>query len=292
MQQQQQQHQQQHNQHHQQRMTINQNKFNQSSLNPGRVICNICNKELCNKYFLRQHVSHRHKLTFDEYLEKYEDPATSRSILLKSQMNNMNNTTTNSNTSQIVQANNHKKPLNVEHEDLSEQNKRKRKYSGNSSASFRSTSNSYEYVSSNSDCEDYAAGNTASKKTKIDTKPLDDEDDDEVESNMQPFMIEYDQEDEDDDMFGRFFMPCMIYLPVKSKLNDSISVRVKLKPISYANDNNECSINDNLKSRNELLDQGHKNDKFNEKNSASKRLNETHKNNVNRSIGDKLITTA
>jgi len=83
MQQQQQQHQQQHNQHHQQRMTINQNKFNQSSLNPGRVICNICNKELCNKYFLRQHVSHRHKLTFDEYLEKYEDPATSHLFYLK-----------------------------------------------------------------------------------------------------------------------------------------------------------------------------------------------------------------
>ncbi len=42
------------------------NKFNLNSMNTGRVTCNICNKELCNKYFLRQHVSHRHKLTFNE----------------------------------------------------------------------------------------------------------------------------------------------------------------------------------------------------------------------------------
>ena len=100
-------------------------------------------------------------------------------------------------------------------------------------------------------------------------------------------MIEYDN-DEEDDMFGRFFMPCMIYLPVKSKLNDSISVRVKLKPISYINDDNESTINDNIKSRNELLEHGHKNDKFNYKNSASKQLNDNNRN--NRSNGDKLIT--
>ena len=108
-------------------------------------------------------------------------------------------------------------------------------------------------------------------------------------------MIEYDNDEDDDDMFGKFFMPCMIYLPVKSKLNDSISVRVKLKPISYTDDTDECSsLNDNLKSSNrsnELL-VNHKNDKFNYKNSAGKQqLNDNHKSN-SRSNGDKLITTA
>jgi hypothetical protein len=37
-----------------------------------RVTCNICNKELCNKYFLRQHVDKSHKLTLNEYMEKYD----------------------------------------------------------------------------------------------------------------------------------------------------------------------------------------------------------------------------
>jgi hypothetical protein len=37
-----------------------------------RVRCNICNKELCNKYFLKQHVTNSHKLTFNDYLLKYE----------------------------------------------------------------------------------------------------------------------------------------------------------------------------------------------------------------------------
>ena len=37
-----------------------------------RVNCNICNKELCNKYFLRQHVEKSHKLSFNSYIEKYD----------------------------------------------------------------------------------------------------------------------------------------------------------------------------------------------------------------------------
>jgi hypothetical protein len=37
-----------------------------------RVSCNICNKELCNKYFLRQHVEKSHKISFNSYIEKYD----------------------------------------------------------------------------------------------------------------------------------------------------------------------------------------------------------------------------
>ena len=36
-----------------------------------RVNCHICKKEVCNKYFLKQHVQHRHKITFGDYLNKY-----------------------------------------------------------------------------------------------------------------------------------------------------------------------------------------------------------------------------
>jgi hypothetical protein len=35
----------------------------------SRVTCAICNKELCNKYFLRQHLINVHKMSIEEYEE-------------------------------------------------------------------------------------------------------------------------------------------------------------------------------------------------------------------------------
>ncbi len=161
---------------------------------------------------------------------------------------------------------------------------RKRKYSGNSSASFRSSSNSYEYVSS-SDCDEYnvAQGTTDINNKKIKYDEDDDvDDDDENNSNMQPFMIEYDNENNKHDL-GKFFMPCVIYLPVKSKLNDSISVRVKLKPVDYLNEHDNLE-NKNDKSRNEF-----KTTTTNDK--IIKNLTDKIKSNEE-SNSDKLITTA
>ena len=42
------------------------------------VTCLICNKELCNKYFLRQHLINSHKTTIDEYKQIEKDPALER----------------------------------------------------------------------------------------------------------------------------------------------------------------------------------------------------------------------
>lgn len=45
----------------------------------SRVKCMLCEKELCNKYFLRQHVQNVHKIVFNEYLDKYGLSFSSRS---------------------------------------------------------------------------------------------------------------------------------------------------------------------------------------------------------------------
>jgi len=103
---------------------------------------------------------------------------------------------------------------------------------------------------------------------------------------MQPFMIEYDNENNKHDL-GKFFMPCVIYLPVKSKLNDSISVRVKLKPVDYLNEHDNLE-NKNDKSRNEFkttTTTTTTNDKI------IKNLTDKIKSNEE-SNSDKLITTA
>jgi hypothetical protein len=46
-------------------------------------------------------------------------------------------------------------------------------------------------------------------------------------NNMQPFLIE----GHDDDLFQTNFVPCMVYLPVKSKLSSSVSIKITLKPL-------------------------------------------------------------
>ena len=47
--------------------------------------------------------------------------------------------------------------------------------------------------------------------------------------NMQPFLFECQEE-----AFSANFVPCMVYLPVKSKLSAAITVKVTLKPLDQA----------------------------------------------------------
>jgi hypothetical protein len=44
---------------------------------------------------------------------------------------------------------------------------------------------------------------------------------------MQPFLFEC----QDEQLSTNNFVPCMVYLPVKAKLNSSVTIKVTLKPL-------------------------------------------------------------
>lgn len=214
----------------------------------SRVSCMICKKEVCNKYFLRQHVQHKHKISFNDYLDKF-GVSFSRKQGRPAAGNNQSLNYYNSQQAKLkkyIQMKNKNirdkknKHLtnsfeddeqNQMHEQMNGQTEaiasgRKRKYSGSSSCA------SYDTISSSSNF------NNESKKSR--SCDVDDENmfsnqllqltnaaEQEGFSDLQAFVIE---SDEADTTFNDFFRPSMIYLPVKARLNDSLTIQVRLRP--------------------------------------------------------------
>ena len=61
-------------------------------------------------------------------------------------------------------------------------------------------------------------------------------------SDLQAFVIEndYDADNDENSSFNKCFRPCMIYLPVKHRLTDTLSIRVKLKPVDAEDKTKKC----------------------------------------------------
>ena len=158
---------------------------------------------------------------------------------------------------------------------------RKRKFSGNSSASSRSSSYETVSSASNNNFVNESQQVTAAASTTTTTVNTNkksrnyessvEENDDEAGclsydndlfsnqllkltnaaeeegfSDLQAFVIEndYDADSNDNEhsSFNKCFRPCMIYLPVKHRLSDTLSIRVKLKPVDAEDKSKKCHI--------------------------------------------------
>lgn len=211
----------------------------------SRVNCLICKKEVCNKYFLRQHVSQRHKISFEEYTEKY-----GQTFGRKRPANNASQTAivANSVSQQHTNANYYNQHQDKLNKLLlknikcgkSGEPKRKRKYSGSSSGN-----ESYDTLSSSSNFQQ-SMEHQQNKKSRAQNY--------EEEENMfsqqlmsltsaaeaqgftelQAFVIE-----NEDSEYSEFFRPSMIYLPVKNRLTDSLCLKVRLRPATANNTGSE-----------------------------------------------------
>jgi len=157
-----------------------------------------------------------------------------------------------------------KQPLNEQSQQAevkTAQNERKRKYStGHSGASSRSSSPSFA-ADEAANVEMMSSRHESQKKPRhyhesdedegqLDYEYQDDNDmfssqllkltsaaEQDGFSELQAFVIESDFGDakakSDEENFSRCFRPCMIYLPVKHRLSDTVSIRVKLKPVEF-----------------------------------------------------------
>ena len=199
-----------------------------------RVSCNICNKELCNKYFLRQHVEKSHKLTFDSYMEKYDSLSADafesnykqnqnlthklvRSILINhpdllrtgrgQQSQSVNSSLKKSmllRNRKLVRSLKQKKMLSLA-KAKQEETARKRKYS-TSSSSTTSCPNS-----------------VADDQQQIQRR----------QENMQAYMLEEYMDCSVDSREPKRFKPCLVYLPIHAQPSDvsSFTVTLKLKSL-------------------------------------------------------------
>jgi hypothetical protein len=224
----------------------------------SRVQCVICSKELCNKYFLRQHLINVHKTSVEDYNEKF-DIISTKSLDeedLESQKMKLQS--------------NHLKFLSLISGNKSFK-RRKRQYSECSSVSSSSSSSISAYSvgdlssSSSSSCSSTMSLKTRrlfKRQNKVFVEKKKKEIDADGDVDMQQFLLE-----SSDDVFCSNFMPCMVYLPVKYKLNESVSVNLTLKPIKkqkyISSNNNDDKIGCN--NNNFELDEINNNKKYKKK---------------------------
>ena len=236
----------------------------------SKVACVICNKELCNKYFLRQHLINVHKTSIEEYNEKFEIPSSVKSRNDNDDsINNESNESPDTNAANIDEdanssklkleklKNNHLKFLSLISANKSLK-RRKRQYSENSSISSSSSNSIYSKYSLAS-LSPLSSSNSSivslktqrhkffnNKRHKSSKVALLDKNGNFVKQkldkktsthDMQQFFLE-----SSDDVFNSNFMPCMVYLPVKYKLNESVNINLTLKPIKKTS----CNENDEM----------------------------------------------
>ncbi|CAF1042477.1 unnamed protein product, partial [Brachionus calyciflorus] len=173
--------------------------------------CRMCMKEFKNKPLLKQHVLNSHKIKFTEYLSKYgsieqSNTSLARSILLNN-LFNLNQSPSKKFKKQKLSA--------------VADTGRKRKNSGNSIGHSSIESSASKKSRTSSDECDMNDMVKQCQSLYDNTQ------------NLQAFMIEKDESEQDE---NTNFTPCLIYLPVKGKINNQISVRIKLKPVNIAED--------------------------------------------------------
>ncbi len=192
----------------------------------ARVSCQICRKELCNKYFLKSHLLNAHHISADDLymnnmLEQQQQSPPSQNSqgekLLKafnmfngeqqrqtespaaSMRSNSSNYTGNSSSN--------KKILKQGSEDLEDgQQQNDEEETGKTQSSFNALMN--------------YAGSPKGGQDSLNTLAFG------AGCNMQPFLFEC-----KDESFLSNFVPCMVYLPVKSKLEMPVNIKVTLKPL-------------------------------------------------------------
>jgi hypothetical protein len=167
-----------------------------------RVTCQVCKKELCNKYFLRAHMRNVHNISVDDIRLIQPQQSTSTSQLSPNSDKQIFSLSSNilSPTSTIPTDTN----FNSRKHSLSNDNEL------NHFNGHITDSNESENISSSND-------NNNNNNQLL---------------SMQPFLVE-----SDDDLYKDLFVPCMVYLPCRHRVTKPLEISLRLKPV----DNNNTS---------------------------------------------------
>ncbi|KAI0987953.1 hypothetical protein GJ496_001164, partial [Pomphorhynchus laevis] len=229
-----------------------------------RVTCKICNKELCNKYFLRSHMMNVHNIFAEESLPsqqqvKREHDDISRDVKLEAVIDHQ--TTTSHRLMQqqhhdYMQLHHHQYQENQENPQVSSSREYGEHFNNNTTAAcgqFRCPicgdhlNSQDEYNEHSKNVHGIATSSalvaTAAKRSFNNTTTLAGDLFSEFLSppkckegrpnfpgfsGMQPFIFE-----SDDTRFADHFVPCMVYLPIKSRVHSTVSFNLRLKPVGH-----------------------------------------------------------
>ncbi|CAF0847096.1 unnamed protein product [Didymodactylos carnosus] len=201
-----------------------------------RVTCQVCKKELCNKYFLRAHMSNVHNISLDDLRLMSVSSSTSSSSTSNTSISKLSNT-------------NHRKSLSSSAQNISLTSiipqtttiivppTKPSIMKAEHSQSLSPATLKCELSVSDGDEDEQQQNQEGEKLTngihrKYSTEVDFNQDEKGLKTNtdlllsMQPFLVE-----SDDDLYKDLFVPCMVYLPVKSKLTKPLQVSLKLKPV-------------------------------------------------------------
>ncbi|CAF0843745.1 unnamed protein product [Adineta steineri] len=164
-----------------------------------RVTCQVCKKELCNKYFLRAHMRNVHNISVDD-LRLIQPPPSSTS-------QSSPNSDKQSSTKQIFSSSS-----NI--------------LSPTSSIPTDIHLNSTKYSLSNDNDINNINGHLTDSNEAENISSSNDNNNNNQLLSMQPFLVE-----SDDDLYKDLFAPCMVYLPCRHRVTKPLEISLRLKPV-------------------------------------------------------------
>ncbi|CAF3898363.1 unnamed protein product [Adineta steineri] len=189
-----------------------------------RVVCEICNKQVCNKYFLKTHKAKVHGITNNETTEQLNeniDNSDSYCSLCKKDfsakylylfhMQTIHNDTSDPAYQTLIQF-------------------------MKTASSMNENANPFLSLANSEQLDDESDGNIDQLKRKRSlsqsstdnnntTKRLNSSSG-ETNAGLQPFLLE-----SEDPKFSHTFVPCMVYLPVVRRVTKQVKINLRLKPV-------------------------------------------------------------
>ena len=257
----------------------------------ARVSCHICRKELCNKYFLKSHLLNAHHITADDFLINSLVEAQSKEKLIKNELfdfskkmggsldkqplsptasmrsnssgyngghnlrnKNMRQASTKNEEDEIEEGQQVDEGNNMNSENDEEEQDTAAALMKQNLMSFNALLNYNKMMNGdNSSSSQAAAAAAAALMASSDGENSGSFG---TSCNMQPFLFECQEES-----FNTNFVPCMVYLPVKSKLGSSITIKVTLKPLdaSASAGNINGSVSGSANEENEEVEENFEN---------------------------------
>jgi hypothetical protein len=165
-----------------------------------RVTCQVCKKELCNKYFLRAHMRNVHNISADDFR------------LIQPQQSNLS---PNSDKQIFSLSSNILSPSSTIPTDI------------NLNLKKNSLSND------NNEINNLNGHITDSNESEIISSLNDNNNNNNQLLSMQPFLVE-----SDDDLYKDLFVPCMVYLPCRHRVTKPLEISLRLKPVDNTSTTN------------------------------------------------------
>ena len=174
-----------------------------------KAYCELCNKELCNKYFLKSHMLNAHNINIDNDNESQTDlePAsTAASFNRKSVLN--------------------KKQQKIKSVALESSSSPKNELETKYSTNKTDNNNNNNVLDSTQKMFNELYRSYLPPATPTSPQPQNQT----SKFDMQPFLIE-----SKDKKFTENFVPCLVYLPVKNRIQSTIQLQLQLKPLDQTN---------------------------------------------------------